>query len=39
VIGLLGVFCGVEWIGIGGSRFRSDQFSGSSVGVDIRLRF
>jgi hypothetical protein len=39
VIDLLGALWGVEWIGIGGSYFWSDHFSGWSVGVDIRLRF
>ncbi len=39
VVDLLGVLWGVEWIGIGGSYFWSDHFSGWSAGVDIRLRF
>ena len=39
VVDLLGVLWGVEWIGVGGSYFWSDHFSGWSVGVDIRVRF
>jgi hypothetical protein len=39
VVDLLGVLWKVEWIGLGAAYFWSDNFSGFSVGIDIRLQF
>jgi hypothetical protein len=39
VVDLVGALWKVEWIGLGGSYFWSDNFSGWSIGIDIRLKF
>jgi hypothetical protein len=39
VVDLLGVLWKVEWIGIGGGYFWNENFSGWTVGVDIRMKF
>jgi hypothetical protein len=39
VVDLLGAVWKVRWLGVGGSYFLSDHFSGWSAGLDIRFQF
>jgi hypothetical protein len=39
VVDLLGVLWKVEWLGIGGGYFWGENFSGWTIGADIRMKF
>lgn len=39
MVDLLGAVWKVEWLGIGGSYFWGENFSGWTVGADIRMKF